>query len=26
MGNPHGMIMSMAEQAVQKVLNLTGGP
>ncbi|KAJ3567242.1 hypothetical protein NP233_g6492 [Leucocoprinus birnbaumii] len=26
MGNPHGMLMSMAEQAVDKVLNLAGGP
>ena len=26
MGNPHSMIMSMAQQAVQEVLNLTGGP
>ncbi|KAG6918085.1 substrate-specific activator of APC-dependent proteolysis [Tephrocybe rancida] len=26
MGNPHGAIMSMAEQAVTKILALTGGP
>ncbi|KAF9447344.1 hypothetical protein P691DRAFT_821966 [Macrolepiota fuliginosa MF-IS2] len=26
MGNPHGMLMSAAEQGVAKVLNLTGGP
>lgn len=26
MGNPHGMIMSAAEQAVAKVLALSGGP
>jgi cellobiose dehydrogenase (acceptor) len=25
-GNPHGMIMSMAEQAVAKILALAGGP
>ena len=26
MGNPHGMIMSAAEQAVAKILALAGGP
>ncbi|PFH51659.1 hypothetical protein AMATHDRAFT_58825 [Amanita thiersii Skay4041] len=26
MGNPHGMIMSAAEQAVSRIMNLTGGP
>jgi cellobiose dehydrogenase (acceptor) len=26
MGNPHGMIMSAAEQGVAKVLALSGGP
>jgi len=26
MGNPHGMIMAMAEQAVAKILALPGGP
>jgi len=26
MGNPHAMIMSMAEQAVAKILALPGGP
>ncbi|KAF8908090.1 hypothetical protein CPB84DRAFT_1674456 [Gymnopilus junonius] len=26
MGNPHGMLMSAAEQAVAKILSLTGGP
>ncbi|KAG6873702.1 hypothetical protein C0995_012164 [Termitomyces sp. Mi166 len=26
MGNPHGMIMSMAEQAVTRILALAGGP
>jgi cellobiose dehydrogenase (acceptor) len=25
-GNPHGMIMSMAEQASAKILALAGGP
>jgi cellobiose dehydrogenase (acceptor) len=25
-GNPHGMLMSAAEQAVAKILALTGGP
>jgi len=26
MGNPHAMIMAMAEQAVAKILALSGGP
>ncbi len=26
MGNPHGMLMSAAEQAVTKILALSGGP
>lgn len=26
MGNPHGMLMSAAEQAAAKILALAGGP
>lgn len=26
MGNPHGMLMSAAEQALAKILALSGGP